>query len=367
MNAPHVAVLGAVLAQPPSGVRRHAVELIARAAGLLVERGGRFTLLEGTRPCDFELPAGCERRSTPIPASPVWRRAWREARGLRRELARGGSDEQTIDVLHTGHLPIPPFASLSGTPLVVTLHDLRQLDPELVGALRARLGHRAYARVARDAQRIVFVSETMRRTFVERFDADLARTVVIPNAADHLDRIASTPLQGDLPATYLLHVGHLEPRKNLELLIRTLALDPELPPLVLAGAAQHGEDARLRQLADKLGVEQRVRFLPRFDDAQLVALYRGAACVVVPSRMEGFGLCAEEARRLERPLAVARAGALPEIAGAGVPTFSVDAPAETAAAIRRAVQAPPPERSDRTWRSSAEALVATWCEVARLR
>ena len=139
---------------------------------------------------------------------------------------------------------------------------------------------------------------------------------VVPNAGDHLPVLPRT----SGPDAALLHVGHLEPRKNLALLLQALALDPSLPALELAGAPKHDEEERLRALARELGVEGRVRFLGPVAEEELPRLYARCAAAVIPSRLEGFGIGVLEAQRARAPLAIANVGALPEVAGAGVPT-----------------------------------------------
>lgn len=101
-----------------------------------------------------------------------------------------------------------------------------------------------------------------------------------------------------LERPYLLAVGTLEPRKNLELLIQVfLAMRQEglLPGyrLVLAGGAGW-KDARLRELLD--GHTDEVRVLGYVADEDLPSLYAGSAAFVFPSVYEGYGIPALEAR-----------------------------------------------------------------------
>jgi len=121
--------------------------------------------------------------------------------------------------------------------------------------------------------------------------------------------------------------------------MHALALDPGLPRLVLAGRAKGEERARLTRVAEELGVGARVTFHGPFDDAELPGLYARAACVVLPSHLEGFGIVALEAQRARVPLAVSDTAALREVAGADVPCFAPDDPAACARAIRAAIDA----------------------------
>jgi glycosyltransferase involved in cell wall biosynthesis len=219
---------------------------------------------------------------------------------------------------------------------------------------------------ARAARAVVCVSETVaelvRATFRPR------ALHVVPNAGDHLVPLPRAAGAG----AALVAIGHLEPRKNLELVLRALALDPSLPALELAGSAKEGEEQRLRALVSELGLAARVRFLGPLDERELVRLLARAAAVVMPSRLEGFGIGVLEAQLARVPLAVANVGALPEVAGEGVPRFAPDDAAACARAVHAALAQPEAtlaehaERARRySWERSAELLVACWKGAAR--
>jgi glycosyltransferase involved in cell wall biosynthesis len=278
---------------------------------------------------------------------------------LRRAVEDAAAAGRPFDAIHTAHLPVPRRMPL---PYTITIHDLRSLEGEQTPFSRRFVARTVIGDAVRNARCVFTVSETVRTALLERWDLDAERVVVVPNAADHFEPAPRKPA----PAAPLLHVGHLEPRKNLELLLRALAEDPELPGLALAGAPKHGEDERLRALACELGVEERVTFLGAFDDTELPKLYAEAACVVLPSQLEGFGIPVLEAQRAHVPLAVARAGALLEVAGEAVPSFETDDAAECAQAIRTALATNSQDldaaaaRAERfTWDRSAE----TWYEA----
>ncbi len=97
----------------------------------------------------------------------------------------------------------------------------------------------------------------------------------MPNAADHLRVLPRAPAH----SSRLLCLGHLEPRKNLELVLHALACDVSLPGVTFAGAAKGDHAQRLARLAGELGVGARVEFLGPFEEAQLARLYAEcAAC-----------------------------------------------------------------------------------------
>jgi glycosyltransferase involved in cell wall biosynthesis len=354
-RAPRVLVAGAVLGQAMGGVRRHNMELLPRVARLLIERGGALGVLEGRTPIAFELPAEIERLSSRVPAAPPLQRAAAEGRALQAALDAAHARGRAFDLVHTAHLPVPRLRS----PWTLTLHDLRHVSE---GNLLRRVAATSMVRSAvRAATRVFVVSESVASELVQRFELPRERIGRVPNAADHFD-----VLPRDVHANAeLLCVGHLEPRKNLELVLQALARDASLPGVCFAGASKGDEEMRLRALCGRLGLLERVRFLGPFDDARLPALYAQAACVVLPSRIEGFGIVALEAQRAGAPLCIARAGALPEVAAPGTPSFAPDDAVDCARAIRAALSlAPSSLEAARAHaaRSSWDASARAWCE-----
>ncbi len=355
-----VLVSGVVLSQPMGGVRRHSAQLLPRAAKLLADGGGALALLEGREKIAFELPAGVERIASSVPSHPLLVRATLEGRALRHALEVARENGREFDLVHTGHLPVPRGLKI---PYSITIHDLRALELEHTPMSRRLIARKVIGNAVEGAAAVITVSEHVREQLLGRFRLNAARVHVVPNAADHFVPKPRT-LRADAP---LLHIGHVERRKNLEVLLRALALDPSLPRLCLAGESKLDEAQRLQDVALKIGVAARVEFLGAFDDSRLAELYAEAACVVLPSHLEGFGIPVLEAQRARVPLAISRAGALAEIAGGATPSFDPDDPADCARAIRAALACSAAEldaaarRSERfTWDESAARLIAAW-------
>lgn len=355
-----VLVDGVVLSQPMGGVRRHNQELLPRLAHLLAAGGGSLALLEGRDGIPFELGPDIERIQSRVPASPPLVRATMEGRELRALLAR-----RTFDVVHTAHMPVP--RGLTGA-LSVTLHDLRALEGAHTPLSRRLIAGKVIGSALGRAKAVVCVSESVRAQLIERFRVAPDRLHVVPNAADHFAPLPRKPAS-DAP---ILCLGHVEPRKNLELVIRALALDPGLPRLVIAGASKGQEPARLRELAEALNVAARVEFLGPFASDALPTLLATAAVLAMPSRLEGFGIPVLEAQRARCPVAVSRIDALMEIAGPTSPCFAPDDPADCARALRAALSADPAridaaERSAArfAWDDSARRMLEAWRSAAR--
>jgi alpha-1,3-rhamnosyl/mannosyltransferase len=117
---------------------------------------------------------------------------------------------------------------------------------------------------------------------------------------------------------YLLHVGTLEPRKNLEMLMRAYCGLPatvrERHPLVLAG----GSGWKCEDVHDFLAREGRaknVRWLGYVADDRFPALYSGARAMVFPTQYEGFGMPAVEAMACGCAVLASTTGAVAEVVG----------------------------------------------------
>lgn len=134
----------------------------------------------------------------------------------------------------------------------------------------------------------------------------------------------------------LLFVGSLEPRKNIGTLLAACAelyrRRPDVPDLVLAGAARPGSEGWLEQ-ARRPPLAGRVHALGYVSGERLRALYEEASLLLLPSHDEGFGITALEAMATGVPVAGAARGALPEVVGDAGVLIEGDEPGAWADAI----------------------------------
>src|SRR2546425_9039992 len=227
--------------------------------------------------------------------------------------------EGTADVLHC---PTYRGPLRSRVPLAVTVHDLAVLrHPEAFNRWTRTYSPRVVPIVLRAARRVIAVSDFTRRELIELLEVPDEKIRVVPNAVGDEFTREGPAEAGD----YVLAVGTLEPRKNLERLVEAIGkTDRELR---VVGARGWG------------GVEVRgngVRWLGEVDDAELARLYRGAACFAYPSLYEGFGIPILEAMACGAPVVTTRGTAMEEVAdGAAVLVDALD-PAEIAAGIELA-------------------------------
>lgn len=296
------AVAAWMLALGPSGASHRLLALLHALPALLADDERLVVLHRDASPCPGHPRVEFVRVA--LPARPAWRRALAERWRLRRLLAA-----LQVDLLHLETLPVPPRLPCK---VVLTIHDLRDLGP-FARRCRGLFRHTLNTSSTR-AQALVTPSAFTAR----ELGAVLGRTdvTVVPGVltADWAHaRVGASPFPGAF-----VHVGHLEPRKDLDTLLaayaQARARAGELPPLVLAGR-DGGSLDRLRRRVRGSGLDRSVHFTGDVDAATLHALYRDARAVLVPSRYEGFGMPALEALAHGTRVVVSDAGALPEVVG----------------------------------------------------
>ena len=251
--------------------------------------------------------------------------------------------EDTADVLHC---PTYRGPTRSRVPLVVTVHDLAVFrHPEAFNRWTRAYSPRVVPRVLAAAQRVIAVSEFTRQELNEMLRVPDEKIRVVPNAVGDEFTNVGEAAEGD----YVLAVGTLEPRKNLERLVE--AVQRTKRELRVVGARGWG------------GVEvggNGVRWLGEVSDTELARLYRGAACVAYPSLYEGFGIPVLEAMACGVPVVTTRGTAMEEVADGAAVLVDARDPAEIAAGIERAAT----DRDELVARGLARASQFRWDAVA---
>ena len=206
---------------------------------------------------------------------------------------------------------------------VSAVHDLSVLEhPEWHPADRVKWWEADLARSVAATDHWIVPSHFTRKRMVEILDVPSENITVIPYAARPLpysepSSAAARKAEAGLPDRYLLHLGTLEPRKNLAMLLDAYArLSPSLRrrcPLILAGRPGWGARPYWRGL---LGhpLANEVLTTGYVGDEAAALLLAGAAATVVPSLYEGFGLPVLESMACGTPVICSTAEACVEVA-----------------------------------------------------
>jgi glycosyltransferase involved in cell wall biosynthesis len=247
-----------------------------------------------------------------------------------------------VDVFHGLANVAPLWAPRAAR--VVTLLDVVWLRYPDALSPAATLGMRRVALPsARRADRVIAISNAAKADIVAETAIAADRIDVVELGISDAEPPAGTPqaqLREQLglgDAQVVLSVSQKRVHKNLAGLIGAFArLDRDAMVLVLPGAPTPHE-AELRALAERLGVADRVRFPGWVSERDLEGLYRIAACFVLPSFEEGFGLPVLEAMHRGVPVACSRTSSVGEVAGDAAELFDPGDEADIARALSAVV------------------------------
>jgi alpha-1,3-rhamnosyl/mannosyltransferase len=221
-------------------------------------------------------------------------------------------------VLFAPNYLFPPLFRLARGARVATVHDLGlfkvpwAVRPDSGEALREGLERTLFA-----ADLLFTPSEAVRRELAEH-GVSPDRVRAIHHGPGTLSEQKIGELPAGTPPRYALHVGTIEPRKNVQALLAAwrILLDRHLspPPFVLCGGWGWGAETVRGEIAaaEREGWAVHLGYV---GPAALAALYAGAELVVFPSFYEGFGLPALEAMRAGAPLLASDLQVLREVAG----------------------------------------------------
>ncbi len=270
-------------------------------------------------------------------------RLWREYLLLPWVCAR-----EKVDLLHCPKSAIPFY---SPCPVVVTLHDLIPLRHPETEKLAARIYWRLQIPIA--AKRSSFIitdSEHARQEIIADFQVAPKRIKAImlgfdPRMSEQRNPSAGAEIRAKygLSQGYILYVGTIQPRKNIDTLIEAFHLIKQernnIPKLVIVGRKGWLYDKLFARISE-LGLVDEVFFTGFIPDEELPYLYDGARLFVYLSFFEGFGLPPLEAMACGVPVVTSDTTSLPEVVGgAGITVPPADV-GKVASAILRLLDEP---------------------------
>lgn len=276
-----------------------------------------------------------------------------------------------VDVAHVPYFA-PPLRPT--VPTVVTIHDVIPLIlPEYRGSPLVRMYMRLVSAAAHQAQMVLTDSEASKRDIVRALGIDSERVRVVYLAAGKRYRpvedkaiLENVRVRYGLPDVYILYLGGFDPRKNVNILLRSYSQLADAPPLVIAGRLpERGSAMALdpRPLAKDLGIDGQVRFIGWVSEEDKPALYTAAWCFVFPSLYEGFGLPPLEAMACGTPVIASDSSSLPEVIGDGGLLVNSTSAAQLAEALG-ALCANPQLRAELAVRALARAAQFSWAKTA---
>lgn len=243
-----------------------------------------------------------------IPGKFLWSQLFLPLRLLKRRILG-----EKIDVFFSPAHYSPRFPIEN---LIVTIHDLAFLyyPNEFLQKDLYKLKNWT-ANSVKKAKKIIAVSKTTKKDLMKFYDLDEQKIEVIYNGFEktHIkEEIIDIPIEHK---KYLLYVGTIQPRKNINILINAFNQFKKKYPdfkLVITGKKGWLYDDIYDEV-ERLGINNDVILTGYIKENQLVYLYKNAFCFILPSLYEGFGIPILEAMSFNCPVISSFNASLPEI------------------------------------------------------
>lgn len=274
---------------------------------------------------------------------------------------------------------------------VVTVHDLGAEYLPKMHQLKQRLYLQMITRYQlRSASHLIAVSQATKKDLIKKGGISAEKISVIHES---YDKTLFKPVNNEIVSHilnkfdlkqqgYFVFVGTIQPRKNLERLIKAyteftkkLGTDRHLTPtpkLVIIGSKGWLSE-EIYQLPQKLGVEKQVRFLGHLPDKELPALYSGAIALLYPSLFEGFGIPLLEAMACNCPVLTSDVSSMPEVVGQAAVLVNPYSTPEIVRGIQqisaestrvKLIKAGQEQIKKFDWKSSAQATLEVFQKIA---
>lgn len=258
--------------------------------------------------------------------------------------------------------------------LLATVYDLIPLK-EGVSPRRpiAWAGYGTYMHSLRRVQTIFAISRQTAADVVELLGVPAEKIVVAPPG---IDLAAANDTSADEARPYFLFLGGPNPNKNLTVLLDAMEISADLPEeLRIAGHWLPQQVSALESDLQVRGLRERARFVGFVPGAELSSLMRRATAVVVPSRLEGFGLPVGEGLAAGAVVVHSRIPVLEETSAGAALTFDPASAEELARNLRRASSDPHlngdlrrrgiERAKDLTWDVAVERTLAVYRALGR--
>ena len=252
--------------------------------------------------------------------------------------------KEKLDILHCPHYICPAIRSTAA--YVVTIHDTIAIDnPNWCKKSNAAYYRMFMGRSLKTASKITAVSKFTAGRISHNFNLNGSKVEVIYpgidtgifNFCQDIERQNQIRTKYNLPETYILYAGNIEPKKNILNLLKAFRLlrnDGAKHSLVISGQRSWKSEKVFDFLRTEFGPEE-VILTGYIDRADLGAVYKMADCLFLPSFCEGFGFPALEAFACGVPVAASCVGILQEIENNAYTNLEPDNSEQMAESITR--------------------------------
>ncbi len=264
----------------------------------------------------FCVPEQLAQFAQVVPHRPMWTQT-QFARALWR-------DKPDVLWMPFHNLPLIRRPSLR---TVVTIHDLAfKYFPETFLPADVRMLNLCTDYAVKASDTIIAVSESTKKDIIDVYGSRYGDKIkVVYHGFDQSQwyrrqdghALSVVRARYKVRAPYIMYMGAIQPRKNLESLIEAFEIlrvhEPQLQLVLAGGDAWHSE--QIHQRAEVSSCAEDIIFTGRIETADAALLMEGASVFVYPSLYEGFGIPILEAFAMGVPVVTMRNSSLPEVAG----------------------------------------------------
>ncbi|MDR0661548.1 MAG: glycosyltransferase family 4 protein [Prevotellaceae bacterium] len=232
------------------------------------------------------------------------------------------AEQDKVKLFHGLSGELPTGLSQRNIRSVVTIHDLIFLRyPEFYKPIDRSIYKKKFRAACKNSDLIIAISKQTKDDIVNFFKIKEEKIRLVyqgcnpqfyNTCSEEQKQVAAKKY--NLPQKYILYVGTIEERKNLNTIIRALASMPKDIYLVAIGRETKYTDKVTAEI-NKLKLNDRVKFIHKSDFRDLPAIYQQAQVFVLPSVFEGFGIPVLEALNSKIPVIASNVSSLPEAGG----------------------------------------------------